>query len=429
MTLSPSLRLYGLALTMLAALTICSRRGFGTPSFLIALTVAGIAYLFAIRELFRTPQFPRKAVLTCLALAALWRIPFIMMPPGPDDDVHRYVWDGRVQRLGYNPYDLIPADPALAGLHTSETRGLNNPEVPSPYPAGAQLFFRAVATVHESVFAFNIAFAVCDFAIVLVLLSVLRHGGQAEHWVLAYAWHPLLAMNARSSHVDILGVLLLLVSVAALGRGWRAIAAITFALSVAVKFLPIVLMPLYWRRLRIRDGLLAAIVFGLLYLPFLGHGHIPIGSLSTYVQRFRFNDPVFAILERVASPRIVAGLAVLVGLVIAGWLRSKQPTSREDGWAWPMGASLACAPVIYPWYLLWLLPFMRSRTTVPLIIWTISIMPTYLVWYLRSLGRVWQVPGWVLLLEYGSVATAAAIMSLRPLAQPVLSKSAGTSAK
>ena len=70
-----------------------------------------------------------------------------MMPPGPDDDVHRYVWDGRVQRLGYNPYDLIPADPALAGLHTSETRGLNNPEVPSPYPAGAQLFFRAVATV------------------------------------------------------------------------------------------------------------------------------------------------------------------------------------------------------------------------------------------------------------------------------------------
>ena len=274
--------------------------------------------------------------------------------------------------------------------------------MPSPYPAGAQLFFRAVATVHESVFAFNIAFAVCDFAIVLVLLSVLRHGGQAEHWVLAYAWHPLLAMNARSSHVDILGVLLLLVSVAALGRGWRAIAAITFALSVAVKFLPIVLIPLYWRRLRIRDGLLAAIVFGLLYL---------------------------AILERVASPRIVAGLAVLVGLVIAGWLRSKQPTSREDGWAWPMGASLACAPVIYPWYLLWLLPFMRSRTMVPLIIWTISIMPTYLVWYLRSLGRVWQVPGWVLLLEYGSVATAAAIMSLRPLAQPVLSKSAGTSAK
>jgi len=45
-----------------------------------------------------------------------------------------------VQRLGYNPYIVVPSDPALASLHTPETRTLNNPEVPSPYPAGAQLF-------------------------------------------------------------------------------------------------------------------------------------------------------------------------------------------------------------------------------------------------------------------------------------------------
>jgi hypothetical protein len=184
---------------------------------------------------------------------------------------------------------------------------------------------------------------------------------------------------------------------------------------VAVKFLPIVLVPLYWRRLRVRDGLLAALVFALLYLPFLEHGRIPIGSLSIYVQSFRFNDPVFATLERVASPRIVAGLAVLAGLVTAGWrrLRSKPPECCADKWAWPMAASLAFAPVIYPWYLVWLLPFLRSRSTLPLMVWTVSVLPTYIVWHLRSLGRVWQIPCWVLLLEYGSVAIAAAIVSLR----------------
>ena len=94
--------------------------------------------------------------------------------PGADDDIHRYVWDGRVQRLGYNPYIVVPNDPALAGLHTPETRTLNNPEVPSPYPAGAELFFRAVTAIHESVFALKVAFVVCDFAIVLVLLDILR---------------------------------------------------------------------------------------------------------------------------------------------------------------------------------------------------------------------------------------------------------------
>ena len=136
--------------------------------------------------------------------------------------------------------------------------------------------------------------------------------GQGAHWILAYAWHPLLATEvAGSGHIDIVGVLLLLVSFAALIRRWRAIAAVAFALAVAVKFLPVLLLPLYWRRIRIRDALLAAIVFALLYLPFLNHGRIPIGSLGTYIQSFRFNDPVFAALERVASPQIVVGLAAL----------------------------------------------------------------------------------------------------------------------
>ena len=422
MTISASRRLYGLGVIILTALVTCSRGSVGSPLFLGGLAIAGTAYLLAVREFFRTQQFPRRVVFVCLALAALSRIPFLMMPVGSDDDIHRYLWDGRVQRLGYNPYIVIPADPAVTRLHTPETRGLNHPELPSPYPAGAQLFFRAITAIHESIFAFKIAFVVCDFAIVLLLLDMLRRSGQGEHWVLAYAWHPLLATNvAGSGHIDILGVLLLLVSAAALGRRqrMRMIAAIAFALAVAVKFLPIVLIPLYWRRLRLRDGLLAVLVFGLLYIPFLEHGRIPTGSLNTYVKSFRFNDPVFAALERVASPQIVAGLAVLIGLVAAGWLRKKPLSCRMDEWAWPMAAALACAPVVYPWYLLWLLPFLRSTSTLPLMVWTVSILPTYIVWHLRSIGHPWQLPGWVLLLEYGSVAIAVAIVSFHHEAQTV----------
>jgi alpha-1,6-mannosyltransferase len=414
--LTPSHRLYGLGAILLVALTICSRKlsSVGEQSFIIPLAVAGIAYLLAIREFFSTPRFPHRVIVFGLALSALWHLPFLLVAPGSDDDVHRYVWDGHAQRLGYNPYTVIPADPALAGLHTPETRGLNNPEVPSPYPAGAQLFFRAVTAIHESIFAFKIAFVVCDFAIVLLLLNVLRRSGQGEHWVLAYAWHPLLATNvAGSGHVDIVGVLLLLVSVAALVRRWRAVAALAFGLAVSVKLLPIVLLPLYWRRVRMRDAALAAIVVGLLYVPFFSHGRVPIGSLGTYVQRFRFNDPVFATLERVAAPQLVAGLAVLVGFLTAIWMRTKSAEGSSDAFAWPMAASLLCAPVVYPWYLLWLLPFIRSTSTVPIMIWTLSIIPTYYVWHLRIVGRPWSVPGWIMMLEYGSVAVAAAIIALR----------------
>jgi len=420
--LTPSHRLYGLGAILLVSLTICSRDfgRRGEPSFFIPLAVAGVAYLLAIRELFSTPEFPRRVLVFGLALSALWHFQFLRMPPGLDDDVHRYVWDGRVQRLGYNPYIVVPNDPALASLHTSETRSLNNPEVPSPYPAGAQLFFRAVTSIHESMFAMKLAFVLCDFAIVFLLLDFLRRTKQAEHWVLAFAWNPLLAIEvAGSGHVDILGVLLLLISAASLARRWRPIAAISFALAVAVKFLPIVLLPLYWKRVRLRDAALATIALGLLYVPFLDHGRIPLGSLGTYVQRFRFNDPVFARLERLAAPQLLAGLAVLVGFLTAIWMRRKSAEVSSDAFAWPMAASLFFAPVVYPWYLLWLLPFLRSVSTVPLMVWTLSIIPTYYVWHLRTVGGQWLVPDRIMLLEYGSVAVVAAIIALRRFRRPV----------
>ena len=421
--LSPSHRLYGLGAIMLVTLTICSRTfsSPGAPSFIVPLAVAGVAYLLAIREFLSTQILPKRVVVIGLVLAAVWHVLFLRMPPGPDDDVHRYLWDGRVQRLGYSPYILVPSDPALNALHTPETRTLNNPDVPSPYPAGAQLFFRAVTAIHESIFAFKVAFVVCDAAIVLVLLHLLRSSREGVHWVLAYAWHPLLATEvAGSGHIDIVSALLLVVSFAALGRRWRTVAALAYGLAVAVKLLPIVLLPLYWKRVRVRDGALAAIVFGLLYIPFLQQGQIPIGSLGTYVQSFRFNAPVFAAVERVAAPPLVAGLAVLIGILTAIWLSRRSEAWPSYAFAWPMAASILCAPVVYPWYLLWLLPFLRSTSALPIIIWTVSIFPTYYVWHLRTTGRPWVVPGWIMVVEYGAVAAGATIIWLRRLVQPAI---------
>src|SRR5580700_2531971 len=334
MKISPAWRVYILGATLCVALTICSRNfgDRGGPYFMASLTLAGIVYLLAIREFFATRRFARRVVVTGLVLAAVWHIELLRVPSGADDDIHRYVWDGRLQRLGYNPYIVVPSDPASKGLHTPETSNLNNPDLPSPYPAGAQLFFRAVTAIQESTFALKVAFVVCEFAIVFVLLDVLRCTRRGAHLVLAYAWNPLLAIEvAGSGHIDIVGALLLVVSAAALLRRWRATAAVALGLAIAVKFLPVVLLPLYWKRVRIRDAALAAAVVGLLYVPFLNrsflnHGRIPIGSLGTYVRTFRFNGPVFAILDRVAPPQLLVGLAVLVGLVTATWLRKAAPS-------------------------------------------------------------------------------------------------------
>ena len=454
-TITPAWRVYILGATLCVALTICSRNfgDRGGPCFMASLTVAGIAYLLAVREFFATPKFSKHVAVTGLVLAAVWHIAFLRLPAGADDDIHRYVWDGRLQRLGYNPYFVIPSDPAVKALHTPETLNLNNPELSSPYPAGAQLFFRAVTAIHESTFAMKVAFVVCEFAIVFVLLDVLGFTRQAGYLVLVFAWNPLLAVEvAGSGHIDIVGTLLLVVSAAALLRRWRMTAAVALGLAISVKFLPVVLLPLYWKRIRIRDAALAAAVVGLLYVPFLNHGRMPVGSLGKYVQTFRFNAPVFAELARVVPPQLLAGLAVLAGLATAAWLRWRS-TSAECGagtparlppyaqkqrtkvsaphewspdqfiwpmFAWPMAASLLFAPAVFPWYLLWLLPFLTSASTLLIILWTVSIIPVYVQWHLRALGHPWgPLPGWVMLVEYGCVAIAVAIISLCRISQSV----------
>jgi len=404
------------------ALIICSRNfgDRGGPYFMASLTVAGIAYLAAIREFFTTPRFPRRIVVVGLVLSAAWHVPFLRLSAAAEDDIHRYVWDGRLQRLGYDPYVVIPCDPAVAGLHTSETRTLNNQNLPSLYPPGAELFFRVVTAFHETTFALKVAFVLCDLAIALVLLDLLRCRRQGAHLLLTFAWNPLLAIEvAGSGHIDIVGALLLAVSAAALLRRWRATAAVALGLAIAVKFLPVVLLPLYWKRVRVRDAALAVAVTGLLYLPFLTHGRIPIGSVGAYVQSFRFNGPVFAIFHQVAPPWLLAGMAVLVGVATATWLRRKSAEWSPDAFAWPMAASLLCAPVVFPWYLLWLLPFVTSTSTLLILIWTACIIPVYVQWHLSKVTGSWgPLPSWIMLVEYGSLAIAAAVLAMRQTKHP-----------
>ena len=130
--------------------------------------------------------------------------------------------------------------------------------------------------------------------------------------------------------------------------------------------------------------------------------------------------PCLQVLDRLAPPQLLAGLAVLVGLLTAIWLRRAAPELSSDAFAWPMAATLLCAPVVFPWYLLWLLPFLTSTSTLLIIVWTVSIYPTYVMWHLRTLGRPWgALPGWIMLLEYGSVAIPAAMIVLRRMPRSV----------
>jgi hypothetical protein len=279
---------------------------------------------------------------------------------------------------------------------------MNHPNEPTPYPAAAELFFRAVMTVNESALAMKSAIVLCDAALVAVLLSWLVASHRSPWWVLAYAWNPLVTLEgAGNGHVDLLGALCLVLTAASLARGRRTFAAITFALAVGVKFLPAALAPLLWRRIRVRDAALGVVVLAALYIPFLGHGRLPFGSLADYLAYWRVNAPVYSALECVFPTAGLIVVPVAFGLAVAFWTRWHFALDSPEAWAWPAAVTLFFAPAIFPWYLLWLTPFLLTSCTFPLAVWTVSSLsaywslprrPTTVVEYGTALG----VAGWML---------------------------------
>src|SRR5262249_9208336 len=142
------------------------------------------------------------------------------------------------------------------------------------------------------------AIAICDAATACVLLLWLADSGRNPWWVLAYAWNPLVSLEgAGNGHVDVLGALCLVLAAFSLVRGGCTIAALALACGIAVKFLPVVLLPLFWRRMGIREAALALALIVILYLPFLSSGGLPVGSLGAYLAQWRINGPLYGVLQ------------------------------------------------------------------------------------------------------------------------------------
>jgi alpha-1,6-mannosyltransferase len=385
----------------------------GEPLFIGGIATAAGGYLAAVALLSRRPAVSPLVLAGCLGLALAWRAPLLILPEVPAHDAVRYLWDARTVEAGLNPYVARPDDPALASLHTDVTRGVDAAWLPTIYPPVAQLYFRLVGAIDHSVAVFRVAALASDIGITVVVAAILRATGQPLVWVLLYAWHPLPPVEGvGGAHVDLFGVLLLTLSWLALLRLRTGLAALAFAAAVMVKPLPVVLAPLYWRRIRRRDAALAVASAGLVTL-WIAKGGVPWGSTGAFLQDFKFNGPLFATIHGVLPAPAVAAAAVAAGLAMAVWMRRTRDISAPEAWAWPMAVALMLSPVIYPWYLVWLIPFAPSRAAAPVWLWTLSILVVYPTWHLRRLGAEFVVPAWLMLIELGIPAIAAIVLLRR----------------
>jgi hypothetical protein len=408
------LTLSGMAYVLAILLLVVSQAPLGSAIFVGVAAITTAAYAAVLVRVWHEPDASGRLLRTAFLFALAFRIPPAVAPVGVDSDMVRYLWDGRVQRFGYNPYRVLPADPALAHTHRNQSALMPSRNDRTPYPPAAQLFFRLVVSISDTTLAMKLALVLCDLLTAVVLWRWLTYMGQSPWLVLTYAWNPLVVLEvSHSGHIDALGALWIAAAAFWLTRRRTLLATLAFVMAVAAKLLPIVLLPLFVGRIRRGDVVAGVLLLAALYVPYSSGSEIPLGAVPNVIEYVRFNDPIFALVRAFTFPKLAAAFAVAVGLAAAIWTRWHLTERDPAAWAWPMALTLACAPVIYPWYVLYLTPFLFSMSTLPLMVWTISILGVYEVWRGSRLGRRWVTPPWVMVWEFGTVVLASMLLRLR----------------
>lgn len=344
---------------------------------LVALVASFIGALVVARQLGQhAPQGQGASIVLSwpllLAMGLLMRLPLLLSPPQLSDDIHRYVWDGRVAVSGVNPYRYAPPDTALAHLRDDDWSRINNPTLPTIYPPVAQRLFELAARWLPGVTGLKLLLFLFDLMVALVLAAGAARA-PADRWrFLVWWWHPLAALEwSGSGHVDVAGIALILLAFVLAtrdGRGgagrWLAVGVLV-ASATMVKFLALLALPFLLGRRRtwgwIAVGFVLTLVVG--YLPYMTHDTNVFGSLGTYAARWRANDFFFGMLVRPGSAMdqparlteaklYAALLASAIAVLVA--LAKIRPAIAITT---VTGSALLLSPTIHPWYLAWLVPF------------------------------------------------------------------------
>jgi alpha-1,6-mannosyltransferase len=352
----------------------------------IALTIlAGLLTIMATRVAERASV--DRALWLIFSVAILLRVYVLLFDPLLSSDIYRYIWDGRVQAAGINPYRYFPADMALAFLREGAIfPHINRVDTAATiYPPVAQFFFFLVTRIGENVTTMRLAMLGCEALAVALIMLLLRRMNQSVTRVIAYLWHPLpLWEIANGGHVDALMVALMLLGLWIALSGHALRGAVSIALSALVKPYVAPVLAGIWRPCDLKMPLVVIAVAALCYLPYLSVGWGVLGYLTKgylteegisagydlwllSVWRLVFGEHQWDVAIYVAVAALVLAFKAFS---VARRSHDTVASSLDDINMLLLVTLLFLSPN-YPWYFLLITPFVALVGTPPT--WVVSI--------------------------------------------------------
>ena len=305
-----------------------------------------------------------------IGTAIVIRMVFFQFPE--TDDIYRYIWEGRVQNAGYDPYVLAPNAEILESMRDSTWQGINHKEWSAIYGPFALLVFKAVTAINTSIEFMKGTFIFLDLATLAVLIMILMHKVRHPGALALYAFNPLVLMAfAGEGHVDSLQMLLVMTSYLFCVKKRWALSAVFIGLAVSAKFTAIIFVPFLIRRENWKWIFLAGVAFVAPAFFFSASPKEMFESLLKFGSEMRFNDSVHFVLYQLFGQGTAAWICagVLIAISAGIWLTQDSPLR---GAFFCCFAFLLMAPTVHYWYLCMLIPFLVFVPSVPAMVWTIS---------------------------------------------------------
>ncbi len=421
-------RLTNVALCVLgfALVRLAQQFGFEVGRFWIGFEgvslISVLCFLGAVL-IVRTQPVNRATLWIVVWFAVAMYTMTFLVDPFLSSDMYRYVWDGMVQHHGISPYRYVPGDPALMSLRAPNQEiydNINRREYARTiYPPVAQMVYWLAAWFAPTVDAMKLMMLAFTGLATWMAVKLLEAWRRPAAEVLPLLWCPMLIWEiGDAAHVDavVIGFMVL-----ALWFRWREkpwLCGLFLGCAVMTKFYPLVLFPALWQRRDWRMPVAVAAVVAVGYGLYARVGMLVFGFLFTgYTKeegmesgaRYFLLDFARTRLHMTSLPNAAfyALCAVILGSITwwcwqhatvetFGGVRLRdsvaEPTlapvhaGREVGarasWEAPAfvrgAGALAFAMMLlfsphYPWYVIWLVPFMALAPSLPMYTYVLGL--------------------------------------------------------
>lgn len=363
-----------------------------------------------------------------IAIGIIFRIILLFSIPALSDDFYRFIWDGKMQLEGYNPFLYKPNDLILPkgillpvysiGQDHHLYSLLNSPNYYTIYPPLLQFIFYLSASLGGSILGnvvvMKASLLLAETGTLLILPKLLERLKLDKSLIALYALCPLAIVEFMGNiHFEAFMIFFLIASLLYLAKSNWLLSSTFFGLAVAAKLLPLMFLPFFIRRL----GLLKTIAYGLIVLtintllfwPFI-EGKIFFNffqSFKLYFVNFEFNGSLYMLLRSIGYlfvnfniiPYLGKALPSIATLSIfyLAW-KEKKPRMATLPKMMLIAYSVyfALATTINPWYIVSFIPLaILSGYRWPLL-WAFLIPISYHTYRDGGIDEKW----WIVALEY-----------------------------